>query len=99
MGVRLAGYLRMMQDARCMMQYVCGFLLVSSPDPSAGGGPSPANKLPYAAHKLSAKYLKLRQKLEEVASRRDYYDRLYYEALAELESYKRRIDFIDFSTI
>lgn len=45
-------------------------------------------------HKLSAENLKLRHKLEEVAGRRDYYARLYYEALAELESYKRRIDFI-----
>lgn len=45
-------------------------------------------------HKLSAENVKLRQKLDEVAARRDYYARLYYEALTELESYKRRIDFI-----
>lgn len=38
--------------------------------------------------------MKLRQKLEEVAGRRDYYANLYYAALAELESYKRRIDFV-----
>ena len=39
-------------------------------------------KLPYAAHKLSDENLKLRQKLEEVAGRCDYYARLDYEALA-----------------
>lgn len=56
----------------------------------AGRCPECASKL----HKLSAENLKLRQKLDEVAVRRDHYARLYYEALAELESYKRRIDFI-----
>ena len=45
-------------------------------------------------HKLSTENLKLRQKLDEVAARRDHYARLYYEALAELESYKHRIDLV-----
>ena len=60
------------------------------PSNVVGGCQDCAGKL----RKLSCENSKLRQKLEEVAARRDYYANLYYEALAELESYKRRIHFV-----
>ena len=44
--------------------------------------------------KLINENRKLRQKLDEVAGRRDHYATLYYKAVVQLDIYKRKIDFI-----
>jgi Asp-tRNA(Asn)/Glu-tRNA(Gln) amidotransferase B subunit len=44
--------------------------------------------------RLASENAKLRSKLQEVTGRRDHYAKLYYEALAELETYKRKIEWI-----
>ena len=78
----------LIHDARCKIVDARSMWFLTSNQPCT------ANKLPYTAHKLSAENLKLRQKLEEAADQSDNYARLYNKALAEFESYKRRIDFI-----
>ena len=44
--------------------------------------------------RLASENAKLRSKLQDVTGRRDHYAKLYYEAVAELEQYKHKIEFI-----